>query len=63
VALRAHDPERTLERGYALAEGPGGEPVTSAEEARATERLRLRFADGRLGVRVEDQSTAKGEDE
>jgi exodeoxyribonuclease VII large subunit len=63
VALRAHDPERTLERGYALAEGPGGEPVTSAAEARASERLRLRFADGRLGVRVEDQSTAKGDDE
>ena len=31
VALRAHDPERTLERGYALAEDGDGEPVTSAE--------------------------------
>ena len=37
VALRAHDPERTLERGYALAETADGEPVTSAEAARAAE--------------------------
>ncbi len=63
VALRAHDPERTLERGYALAETGGGEPVTSAAEARATQRLRLRFADGSLGVRVEDESTEEGEGE
>ena len=33
VALRAHDPERTLERGYALVEDPDGEPVTSAAAA------------------------------
>ena len=38
VALRAHDPERTLERGYALAEDAEGEPVTSAAAARAAER-------------------------
>ncbi len=63
VALRAHDPERTLERGYALAETAGGEPVTSASEARAAKRLRLRFADGRLGARIEDQSDGEGEGE
>jgi exodeoxyribonuclease VII large subunit len=50
VALRAHDPERTLERGYALAEDPRGEPVTSAEAARAADTINLRFADGRLDV-------------
>jgi exodeoxyribonuclease VII large subunit len=50
VALRAHDPERTLERGYALAEDPSGEPVTSAEAARAADTINLRFADGRLDV-------------
>ena len=33
--LAAHDPQRTLERGYALLEDPAGEPVTSAEAARA----------------------------
>ncbi len=63
VALRAHDPERTLERGYALAETGDGEPVTSAAEARATERLGLRFADGRLAVRIDEQTTDRGEGE
>ena len=29
LALAAHDPQRTLERGYALVEDPAGEPVTS----------------------------------
>jgi exodeoxyribonuclease VII large subunit len=51
VALRAHDPERTLERGYALAESPDGEPVTSAAAARAEDRINLRFSDGRVTVR------------
>jgi exodeoxyribonuclease VII large subunit len=51
VTLRAHDPERTLERGYALAETAGGEPVTSAEAARAAEEIRLRFADGRVDLK------------
>ena len=56
VALRAHDPARTLERGYALVETAAGEPVTSVSEARAAERFDLRFADGRLGVRIDDES-------
>jgi exodeoxyribonuclease VII large subunit len=51
VALRAHDPERTLERGYALAEGAEGEAVTSAAAARSEERINLRFSDGRVSVR------------
>jgi len=51
VALRAHDPERTLERGYALAETASGEPVTSAAAAVAAAQVRLRFADG--GVEAE----------
>jgi exodeoxyribonuclease VII large subunit len=50
VALRAHDPERTLERGYALAETAEGEPVTSAAAARAAADISLRFADGRVDV-------------
>jgi exodeoxyribonuclease VII large subunit len=53
VALRAHDPERTLERGYALAEDAGGEPVTSAAAAVAAGRVGLRFADGRVGARID----------
>lgn len=48
VAFRAHDPERTLERGYALAEDAEGEPVTTAAAARELDRISLRFADGRV---------------
>jgi exodeoxyribonuclease VII large subunit len=51
VALAAHDPQRTLERGYALVEAPGGEPVTSAADARARPVLSLRLHDGRVAVR------------
>jgi len=54
VALRAHEPERTLERGYALVEARDGAPVTSAGEATAAERVRLRFADGSVGARIEE---------
>jgi exodeoxyribonuclease VII large subunit len=53
LALDAHDPQRTLERGYALVEGPAGEPVTSADAARGQPRLTLRMADGTLPVRPE----------
>ena len=35
LALAAHDPARTLERGYALVTDRAGEPVTSAAAARA----------------------------
>lgn len=57
VAFRAHEPERTLERGYALAEDAAGEPVTGVAEALAAGRVRLRFADGRVGARIEQDGT------
>jgi exodeoxyribonuclease VII large subunit len=53
VTLRAHDPERTLERGYALAETADGEPVGTADAAVAAADVRLRFADGRVDARIE----------
>jgi exodeoxyribonuclease VII large subunit len=53
VALRAHEPERTLERGYALVEGEVGEPVTTAAAAAAAETVKLRFADGRVRAKTE----------
>jgi exodeoxyribonuclease VII large subunit len=53
VALAAHDPQRTLERGYALLEDPAGDPVTSAAAAREHPRLTVRLHDGRLPVRPE----------
>jgi exodeoxyribonuclease VII large subunit len=53
VALRAHDPERTLERGYALAETADGDSVTTAAAATAAGDVRLRFADGRVRAAIE----------
>jgi exodeoxyribonuclease VII large subunit len=60
VALRAHDPQRTLERGYARAESEDGEPVTSAAAARAAARLRLRFADGGVRASIEEGEGGDG---
>jgi exodeoxyribonuclease VII large subunit len=52
LALAAHDPERTLDRGYALVEDRAGEPLTSAESARDAVRLTVRFHDGRVPAEV-----------
>ena len=56
LALAAHDPERTLARGYAMVQDAGGELVTSAAEAAAARELSLRFADGRVRASVEDEA-------
>jgi exodeoxyribonuclease VII large subunit len=55
LALAAHDPQRTLERGYALVESSSGEPLPSAARARDAKALRLRFADGAVSARVEER--------
>jgi exodeoxyribonuclease VII large subunit len=55
LALAAHDPERTLARGYALVQDPGGEPLGSAAAAREARDLRLRFHDGSVGARVDEE--------
>jgi exodeoxyribonuclease VII large subunit len=55
LTLRAHEPERTLERGYALAETADGEPVTSAAAAVAAAEVRLRFADGGVKAKIEGE--------
>lgn len=53
VALRAHDPGRTLERGYALVEEPTtGDPLTSADAAEEAGEITVRFADGRVAAAV-----------
>jgi exodeoxyribonuclease VII large subunit len=59
VAFRAHEPERTLERGYALAEDAAGEPVTSAAAALAARRVRLRFADGGVGAEIDREGNER----
>jgi exodeoxyribonuclease VII large subunit len=53
AAIAAHDPQRTLERGYALVEDGSGEPISSAAEARDQLLLTLRLHDGRVPVRPE----------
>ncbi len=50
ATLAAHDPQRTLERGYVLVEDPAGEPVISAAAAREQPSLTLRFHDGRVAA-------------
>lgn len=52
LALQAHDPERTLERGYALVQDRGGEPLTSAGAAREAGELDIRFRDGVVPAEV-----------
>jgi exodeoxyribonuclease VII large subunit len=56
LALTAHDPERTLARGYALVETPSGELVTGAEAARRAGDVDVRFHDGAVRARVEDEA-------
>ena len=52
MALTAHDPERTLERGYALVTDRDGELVASAAAARAAGEVSLRFGDGRVDATI-----------
>jgi exodeoxyribonuclease VII large subunit len=54
LVLAGHDPQRTLERGYALVASERGEPLVSAADARAARHLRLRFADGELPAEVSE---------
>jgi exodeoxyribonuclease VII large subunit len=57
LALAAHDPERTLARGYALVENGDGEVITSTDAARRAGRLAIRFSDGSVDATVEDGTT------
>ncbi len=52
LALAAHDPDRTLARGYALVEDLSGELVTTAAAARRARDLSVRFGDGRVEAQV-----------
>jgi exodeoxyribonuclease VII large subunit len=52
LAMAAHDPERTLARGYALVEDRAGQALGSAAAARAARDLRLRFHDDALDAEV-----------
>ncbi len=54
LALAAHDPDRTLARGYALVTDRAGEPLGSAVAARAARELELRFHDAVVPARVSE---------
>ena len=56
ATLAAHDPDRTLERGYALVAGDNGELVTSAAAARRAGTVSVRFADDRVRARIEEDA-------
>jgi exodeoxyribonuclease VII large subunit len=54
LALAAHDPERTLERGYALVTDGAGEPITTAAAALKARAVALRFADAAVDATICD---------
>jgi exodeoxyribonuclease VII large subunit len=54
AALRGHDPERALERGYALLVDEGGEPLASAASLREAGRFTVRLADGRVAAHTDE---------
>jgi exodeoxyribonuclease VII large subunit len=55
MALAAHDPARTMARGYALVESADGVPLGSAAAARRARELSLRFHDGAVPARVSEE--------
>ncbi|MBK4347288.1 exodeoxyribonuclease VII large subunit [Lacisediminihabitans changchengi] len=59
--LRALSPQRTLDRGYAIAQLPSGAVLRSAADARPGTPLLLTLADGRAAVTVDADSSASGE--
>jgi exodeoxyribonuclease VII large subunit len=54
LALAAHDPERVVERGYAVVDDRQGNVLTTAEAARAAREVRLYFADAAVDARIEE---------
>jgi exodeoxyribonuclease VII large subunit len=59
AALNAHDPQRTLERGYALALGGDGEPLANAEAVRTAGAFELRMADGAVPAQIREGDAAQ----
>jgi exodeoxyribonuclease VII large subunit len=55
LALIGHDPQRTLERGYALVQSRDGEPLATAEHTRREGKVQVRFADDTVAARIEQR--------
>ena len=62
LALGGHDPQRTLERGYALVQTRAGEPIATAQHARRAGRVQVRFADATVGAKIKDPDPARDHD-
>jgi exodeoxyribonuclease VII large subunit len=62
TALRGHDPERTLERGYALLLDGGGEPLAASAALRQARRFEVRLADGSVGAQVIETETEEADE-
>jgi exodeoxyribonuclease VII large subunit len=54
AALAAHDPERTVARGYAIVDDGDGNVVTSAAQAREARDVRLFFGDGPIEAHIKE---------
>jgi exodeoxyribonuclease VII large subunit len=54
AALFAHDPERTLERGYALLLDESGEPLGSADAVRGAGSFTARMSDADVRAKVDE---------
>jgi exodeoxyribonuclease VII large subunit len=52
LALAAHDPERVVERGYAVVDDRQGNVLTTAAAARAARAVRLYFADAAVDATI-----------
>jgi exodeoxyribonuclease VII large subunit len=55
AAIRGHDPERALERGYAIALDSEGRPLASAAAVKEASNFELRMADGNVPARVREE--------
>ena len=55
AAIRGHDPERALERGYAMALDADGRPLSTATAVREASNFELRMADGSVPARVREE--------
>jgi exodeoxyribonuclease VII large subunit len=52
IALAAHDPERVVERGYAVVDDRAGNVITSADAARRARGVRLFFSDAAVEATI-----------
>ena len=53
LALEAHDPARTLARGYAMVDDGSERPITTAAAARAAGTVAIRFTDDSVAARID----------